>query len=171
MAEAISENGYFQTKLAEFQAKFDEFEGVLSAVTSAQVTDPELKAEQTELIGRADMIQNVIRKTKDSINWAEMQLKQLGDTLGDLGVFPVVAIAVAAAAIVGAIAYMSSWISDAYAWAKKAEIADTVARAGGSPEAIQQAIAERTGGIFGNIGVIGILALGLGAIWWMQNRG
>ena len=169
MAETIENNGYFQGKLAEFQAKYDEFEGVLSAITSAKVTDPELKAEQGELIGRADMIQNVIRKTKDSINWAEMQMQQLSDTLGDLGVFPVVAVAVAAAAIVGAIAYMSSWISDAYAWAKKAEIADTVAAAGGSPDAIQRAIAERSG--FGNIGVIGMLALIGAVVWWSQNRG
>lgn len=173
MADPIAENGYFQTKLAEFNAKYDEFTRVLAAVLQADPDDPELRAEKAELIGRAEWIKSAIQKAQDAINWANQQMGQMSDALsGQLGVLPVVAIAAAVAAIAGAVAYMSSWISDAYIWSKKAQIAEQVKAAGGGPVEIRNAIAESGGGILGGLGTVGLLAL-VGAGWylWSQRRG
>ena len=119
----IEEDSYFQAKLNEFNAKYDEFQRVLAAVLSAETTDPKLQAEKAELVGRAEWITTVIQEAKDAINWVSMQVGQFSDTVGgnqNLGILPVVAIAGAVAAIGGAVAYMSSWIGDAYVWSKKA---------------------------------------------------
>jgi len=168
----IEENGYFQAKLAEFNAKYDEFQRVLNAVLSAQVTDPELQAEKDELVGRANWIQSLIQKAKDAINWVDMQMGQLGDTVGgsqNLGILPVIAVAGAVAAIAGAVAYMTAWISDAYIWSQKAEVANAVERAGGTPDDIARALKEKDGW-FGNLATLGILAAVGGLVWWMQSR-
>ena len=161
----------FDEKVAEFNAKWDEFQRVLAAVTATDPKDAELAQEKTELIGRAHLIESMIQKAKDAINWANMQMGQLSDTMqGNLGVLPAVAIAAAVAAVAGAIAYMSSWISDAYAWSKKAEIARTVVDAGGSPADVQKAIEDANGGL-GSLTTVALLAAVGGLVWWSQNRG
>lgn len=170
MAETIEDNGYFQTKLAEFNEKFAEFQRVLALLSTTPSRDPQLEAERQELLGRAHWIETIIAKAKEAINWANMQIRQLSDSLsGNLGLLPVVAIAAAVAAIVGAIAYMSAWISDAYSWSKKADIAQSMERAGGSPTDIQRAIAEQNG--IGTIAIIGLLAVAGIGLWLSQNRG
>ena len=170
MADPIAEDSYFQAKLAEFNAKYEEFTRVLAAVIESHPDDAELKHEKTELVERAEWIQGVIKKAQEAINWVNQQMGQASDALdGQLGILPVVAIAGAVAAVSGAIAYMSSWIGDAYIWAKKAQIADQVKAAGGGPAEIRAAI-EESDGIMGKLGSIGLLALvGLGFYMW-KNR-
>lgn len=167
---AIEDNGYFQEKLAEFNAKLAEFNNVLNAVMSADVSDePQLQAEKTALVERAEWIKGAIQKTQDAINWANQQIRQLTDALSgnELGIAPIAVVA-AIAAISGALAYMSSWISDAYAWSKKVEAAQIVKDAGGTPEEIARAIEGGDTGLGLGGSVLPLVLVGLGLFLWQR---
>ena len=159
MAEAIEDESEYQ----RFMAKLAEFNRVYDALVGkgrVAATDPELESEYKELMSDADMIKGVIKRATDAIDWVRMQVDQtvsVFNGMGNLGILPIVAWGAASLAMAGAIAYMSSWISEAYQWAKKAEIAEQMSAAGASGSDIAAAIKQANP--WGNLVTLGGLAL------------
>lgn len=170
----FQDNPEFASTLDRFKAKLAEFNRVYQALLAkknvANLT-PELRADYDALMNRADTIKGMINKAQEAIDWVRLQVDQASsvfDGMGNLGFLPIIAWGVGIAAMGGAITAMAYWISGAYEWSKRAEIAQRVADAGGTPGEINQAVAE-SGGIFGKMGSLLLLA-GIGFLIWRVNQ-
>lgn len=169
--EAFEANPEFKGMVQRFREKVAEFEKVYQAMqakASIAQADPELHAEYQTLMSRATLLRTTIQKAMEAIDWVRFQINQAGDAvsgLGNLGVIPLVAWGVAVAAVGGAISAMSYWLSGAHEWSKRAQIAEQIAAAGGTPEEISKALAEPAISWWALLGLAGIGA----AVWWWNR--
>ena len=150
MAE-ITDNPEVASTLERFQAKLAEFRKVYDSLLQKRAvaeSDPQLLSEYNALMNRASSIQSIIQKATASVDWIRHQATQaqsMFDGLSGVGVLPVIVWGAAVAAMTGAITAMSYWLSGAYEWSKRAQIAETVLRAGGSGAEVSKALSKPSG--------------------------
>jgi len=173
--------GYIDGIIRDFNTKLADFEKLVSWLRGKgdiAKTDAVLNQEYNALMKRAELLQGTIDKAKESINQLSNMVTNmtpdwlrdwLNDTNGDhLGLVPLLV----GGAVVGAVAFLGAWISDAYITAKKLEAQEVAIRAGADPTRVTTEIFGReqtTMFGFGQVGTIGLLLLAGGAVY-MYNR-
>lgn len=164
-AEWTAKVNELKARAAEFMNLFQDLEA-----RQGQAMAAGLMAEYSELMGRGASIKARVLQVTSAIDSVYNSVSNLfglagykpGSGLGNLGLIPLIPIAV----IVGAIALMVSWITDAYnlrnklaaaqsAGANAAQITQ-IASGGGS-----SFLPSLTGGLLGNTGVFLLIGAGL----------
>lgn len=174
MADTQTSNEEYDSTYAKFMAKVAEFKRLYSVLVSnppAASSDPQLKADYDSLMSQANIIQATIQKAMDAVTWVENQIKQVEDAFAglgnNLGFLPIIAWGVAIAAMLGAIAAITYWISNAYAWAQRAHIADQIKAAGGGAGDINAALNPADHSVTANLKALAFFAvLGLVIYKW-----
>jgi len=176
-----TEDAEFWSKVDEFKGKADEFYTEwqrLRGMRQAAARDPEALAEWNRLMGQADGVQakvsDVEQAIQDAKAWAGSLFgyngAQMRNGMGDLGAWFVVAL------IAGAIAWLGTWLTDAYLLDRKLTYQENLINQGISPErAAATARDETNGGFFPAFGegigkgLILAAAVGLG-LWFMLEK-
>lgn len=174
--------GYIDGIIRDFNNKLAEFDRLRQwfiAEKDVAKTDAGLNQEYNALMKRADLLQGTIQKAKDAINQLNNMVENmtpdwlrnwLNNTNGDsLGLIPLLV----AGAITGALAWLGTWITDAYIVGRKIEAQKIAIAAGADPtkatEAVFGAPAQETMFGFGSVGTLGLLLLAGGAIFLYQK--
>jgi hypothetical protein len=173
--------GYIDGIIRDFNNKLAEFDRLrrwFIAEKDVAKTDARLNQEYDALMKRADLLQGTIQKAKDAINQLNNMVENmtpdwlrdwLNNTNGDsLGLVPLLV----AGAITGALAWLGTWITDAYIVGKKIEAQKIAIAAGADPTKATEAVfgaPEETMFGFGAIGTLGLLLLAGGAVFLFQK--
>lgn len=174
--------GYIDGIIRDFNNKLSEFERLRQwfvAEKDIAKTDAVLNQEYNDLMKRAELLDGTIQKAKDAINQLNnMVANMTPDWLKDwfnnnnddsLGFVPLLV----AGAITGALAWLGTWITDAYIVGKKIEAQKALLAAGGDPDVIARTVwGQDTGGTMfglGSIGTLGLLLLAGGAVFLYQK--
>ncbi len=174
--------GYIDGIIRDFNAKLTDFDRLVTWLRTKRdtaKTDAVLNQEYDALMKRAELLSGTIQSAKDSINQLNNMVSNmtpdwlrdwLNDTNGNhLGLVPILV----AGGIVGAVAFLGAWISDAYIVATKLEAQDRLLDAGGDPNVLARELwrAPENGTMFGlgSLGTLGILLLAGGAVYLYQR--
>lgn len=164
----LSASEEFSERLETFTEKLMEFQRVFALVNATDVSDIEnLQADKESLLSRAGWINATIERAQQAVNWAQQNLSQYEDTFPNdqLGLAPLAVMA--AVAILGtAIAYMGSWISDAYIWSQKAEVAREMLERGASPGEVARALNVTASNVLTQL----LPFVVVGGLLWLANR-
>ncbi len=146
-------NAELWTKVDEFKSKADEFYNEwqrLRGMRQAAARDPEALKEWNRLMGQADGVAAKVSDVEKAVNQAKswglsvFGLNGLRDSLGELG-----AVQFVVALVIGAIAWLGTWLADAYQLDRKLTYQEELIAQGISPErAAETASGEATGGGF-----------------------
>lgn len=175
--------GYIDGIIRDFNNKIAEFDRLRAwfvAEKDVARSDAVLNQEYDALMKRAELLDGTIQKAKDAINQLTNMVENmtpdwlrslLGNSDGDsLGFVPLLI----AGAITGALAWLGTWITDAYIVGKKIEAQKLALSAGADPTKTTQAIFGKPAGAgtvfgFGSIGTLGMLLLAGGAVFLYQK--
>lgn len=83
--------------------------------------DPRLAAEYHAVMNKGRVVKNTVEKTTGGFDWITGKLKALG---GGMGVLPAVPLALSVATIMGLVAALGYWLTDAYKLKTKLEYAE-----------------------------------------------
>ena len=177
MAEETSPE--FWSKVDEFKGKADEFYTEwqrLRGMREAAAQDPETLKQWNALMGEAENVTAKVSDVEQAIqtakSWAGsfFGYDAIKNGLGDLG-----AIQLVLAVIVGAIAWLGTWLAKAYNLDRTLTYQENLIAQGVSPERAAATAREETGGFFPEFGAglgkgIAIAAaVGL-ALWFMLEK-
>lgn len=142
----------FQKQVDELRAKVKEFIATydrLYAKADIAATDEALNADYADLMWQANIVKQVVEGVTQGIDWATGYFNQIfgGNSLEGLGLAPVAG----AAAIVAAIAAITSWLSYAYTVERKIQarekelaIIETMQAQGASADEIATALGSQS---------------------------
>lgn len=150
------ENAELWSRVDEFKAKADEFYTEwqrLRGMRQAAARDPEALKEWNRLMGQADGVAAKVSDVEQAVNAAKswglsvFGLEGMRDGLGALG-----AVQFVIALVVGAIAWLGTWLADAYQLDRKLTYQEELISQGISPERAALTATEREGDFFSSLG-------------------
>lgn len=158
----------WSAKVAELKARAQEFAALFADLQgkAAQAARLGLSSEYNDLMNRGALIRNSVQSVTSAIDSIYNSVSNLfglsgiqRDHLGNLGVIPLIPIAV----IVGAIALIVKWLSDAYQLKSKI---DAGVSSGASPQQMTQILTGgggllSGGSVWGNAGLFLLIGAGV----------